>query len=435
MEKFLQYVWQHRLWQPGSLRTSDGCPIKVIDPGWLNKDAGPDFFNAKICINGQEWAGNVEVHVKASDWYRHSHQHDRLYDSVILHVVGEDDRVVTRSNGETVPQVVIKCSGQAEQTYRQLEKSGEPDLVCAHVIPEMPDIYITDWLDSLGFERLYEKVDRFNNHLARTNNDWDQALYLVLARALGFGHNGELLERVAKSLPVNILGKHRDNLLALESMFMGQAALLPEQSDEPYIRDMINEYRFLADKFSLTPPEGMSWQMGRMRPQNLPYRRLAVLAAIIHREPRLFSRILEAHSTEDLRALFRFDLTGYWATASSVKSHNGLSPTSLSDASIDVILINVVAPLYYSYGAYIGSERYLASAVELLQAVPPESNSIVRLFTSLGIKCGNAFQSQALIQLRRAYCEQRKCLFCRIGHRMMKSAAHTPAPQGEMGLL
>ena len=422
MEKFLQYVWQFKLWQPESLVTKDGQQVTVLDPGWLNKDAGPDFFNAKIMIDKQEWVGNIEIHIKASDWFRHSHQYDRLYDSVILHVVSEDDADVTRMNGQKVPQVVIKYPDKVIETYEKLEKSGELELVCANIIPQLPDIYITDWIDSLGFERLYEKVARFNRHLANCYNDWEQALYITLARALGFGHNGEMLERVAKSLPLKVLGKHRDNLLSLEAMFMGQAALLPVESDEPYVAQMIEEYKFMANKFRLRQPDGIAWQMGRMRPQNLPYRRLAVLAALINREPRLFSRIMDCLSLESLRELFRFDLTGYWATASSVYSHNGLSPLSLSDSSIDVVIINVVAPVLFSYGEYVGDTQYTQRAVELLQMLSPEKNSIVKTFTQCGIKCDSAFQSQALIQLRRAYCEQRKCLYCRIGHQMLKCA-------------
>ncbi|MGM9799600.1 MAG: DUF2851 family protein [Muribaculaceae bacterium] len=421
MEKFLQYVWQNRLWMPLSLSTTDGLPVKVLDPGWLNKDAGPDFFNAKIIIGEQEWVGNIEVHVKASDWYRHSHQFDRLYDSVILHVVSEDDATVTRLNGLPVPQVVVKCTEQTAEMYDKLEKAGELDLICASTIPNIPSIYLTDWVDSLGFERIYEKVERFQRHLANFYNDWEQALYVTLARALGFGHNGEMLERVAKSLPLNILGKHRDNLLSLEAMFLGQAALLPDVSPEPYVQQMIDEYKFMAVKFSLRQPEGIAWQMGRMRPQNLPYRRLAVLAALINREPRLFSRIMDCRSMEDLREIFRFDLTGYWATASSVYSHTGLSPLSLSDSSIDVIIINVVAPLFYAYGEYTGSREYTERAVDLLNLLSPEHNSIVSMFTRAGIKCSSAFHSQALIRLRRSYCEQRKCLYCRIGHLMMKA--------------
>ena len=264
MEKFLQYVWQYRLWGTEQLTTTDGTPIKVLDPGWLNKDAGPDFFNAKIIIGDHEWVGNVEIHIKASDWYRHSHQYDKLYNSVILHVVAENDAKVTRANGQEVPQTVIKCPEKTIETYNKLSVSGEIDLVCASVLPDIPEIYLTDWIEALGFERIYEKVERFNKHLANTFNDWEQTLYITLARALGFGHNGEMLERVAKSLPLNILGKHRDSLLALESMFMGQAALLPDVSTEPYVQRMIDEYKFMAHKFSLKQPEGMAWQMGRM---------------------------------------------------------------------------------------------------------------------------------------------------------------------------
>ena len=326
-EMLLQYLWEHRLWDYGSLKTIDGRRVNIIDQGRRNQDSGPDFFNAKIEIDGHVWAGNVEIHVRASDWHRHGHHADRAYDSVILHVVGHSDA----------------------------------------------------------------------------------------------------FERVAYATPLRCLLKHRSDRRLLEATLFGQAGFLATAGNDPehpgYVDDLRADYGFMKAKYGLSAPESPGWKMARMRPPNLPHRRIAALAAIIADGFRFGSAFSHVTNQADARNLFTTEITGYWATHYTFGPSSAYVPRAFSPDSVTSLIINAVVPLLYAYGVYFGDDSKTAAAVELLQSLPPENNSVTRIFTDQGIPCDDAFSSQALIQLRRAYCEPRKCLYCRIGHRILASKA------------
>ena len=424
MEELLQYVWQHRLWSAYGLKTNDGLDIKVIDPGLLNHDSGPDFFNAKIKIGDQLWVGNIEMHVRATDWKRHNHDKDKAYDSVILHVVEKDDCPVFRSNGERIPQCELKVSPHFGERYRQLILQDN-ELPCASIIPELSKLDIVSWTEALAFERLHGKSDRIINLLDLFSGSWEDVCYVTLARNLGFGINGDAFERLARRTPLHLISKHSDSLLQIEALLLGQAGLLSDdvKENDPYFQHLKTEYSFLANKFSLTPMEGCNWKFFRIRPQNFPYRRIAMLAQLLHNGFRLFNDIVETEDVKKLRELFKIELTGYWATHFSFGKPSGVNSAALSDSAIDIVLINTVAPLLYVYGEKTGSYEMTERAVALLEDIRPEKNSIVSHFGSHGLKADSALTSQALIQLRREYCEPRKCLYCRIGHRLLSKAA------------
>lgn len=421
MEKLMQYVWQHRLWLQRDMHTVDGLPIQVIDPGQLNNDSGPDFFNAKIMIDGRLWAGNVEIHVKASDWHRHHHDGNPAYDSVVLHVVDTDDAVIRRSNGEVIPQTVMPCSADFHTYYRHLTSGAGNSLSCAAHIAAMEQIYITDWVSTLGFERLYEKADRIHELVQRLCGDYETACYITLARSLGFGINAEPMERLAQSLPLQFIGKHSDSLTAIEALLFGHASLLDNTTD-PYAATLRREYEFLSKKFGLRRPE-LLWKMSKMRPANFPHRRIALLATMLYGGFRMLADILQIRTLGDATQLFTSRLTGYWSDHYHFGEATQRAVTDLSTSSLAGIIINAVIPLQIAYSESHGNKGLEASAIDLLQSLPAENNSIVRLMAEGGIKAHNAFESQALIQLRRAYCEPRKCLYCRIGHRMLAIGA------------
>lgn len=423
MEKLLQYAWQHRLWRPDSMTLCDGRRVEVLDPGWLNTDSGPDFFNAKIRIDNCEWAGNIEIHVKASDWYRHGHQNDPAYDSVIMHVVANDDMAVRRSDGVTIPQLRVDFDASVLDFYDRLERSGTLDLFCAPAVADLPAIYLTDWLDSLFYKRMTTKADRFRAYLQATGGDWERAFFVALTRSLGFGKNSELLERTALSVPLSVLRKHADSRLMLEAILLGQAGLIPAEPLTDYAVTLRREYDFLARKFSLIPIPNPAWQTGRMRPHNLPARRLATLAALLNRGDSLFSRILNAPDIGALRSAFDVALTGHWASSFNVDSSEKLvahDRQALTDEAVNLIVINAVAPAIFSWAEDRGDEALSDRLMSLLESLPPEDNSKVRIFTKAGIACPDAFHSQALIELRTSYCELRRCLYCRFGARMLK---------------
>lgn len=423
----MQYVWQHRLWTPADMTTVDGLRVTVVDPGLLNTGSGPDFFNAKIEIGGKMWAGNVEIHVRASDWHRHGHDGDHAYDSVILHVVDRDDaRIMRPGGGGEIPQLVMPCSPDFSRRYSEMVDRPLSELACAGELPSLPGVHLTAWLDSLAIERLSRKAERILELVRHFEGHWDSAVYVVLARALGFGLNSDAFERLALSVPLRTLLKHRDSPVALEGILFGQAGFLDSPEADPgdhYVARMKEEYRFMANKFGLTPPHSLGWRMARMRPQNFPHRRIATLAAMIADGFRIGYGITEVSTEQEARRLFAINLTGYWSRRYNFGPPSARSVRALSDSSISILIINVVAPVLYAHSIMSGSDEARERAIGLLQSLKPESNHITTLFAGAGVDCRNAFDSQALIELRNNYCNARKCLYCRIGHRFLAAKA------------
>ena len=427
MERLMQYVWQHRLWNPAGMSTVDGRAVRIIDPGLLNTGAGPDFFNAKVSIGGEMWVGNVEIHYRASDWRRHGHDNDPAYDSVILHVVDRDDMPVRRHDGQIIPQMRMPCAPEFSRHCSDLMGASAAGLPCASEIAAMPGVYLTDWVTTLGYERLYRKSDHLADLARRLKGDWEEIAYITLARAMGFGVNNDTFERLAMSLPLKFLRKHGDSPLSVEALLFGQAGLLdgaPEK--DPYVDRLVNEYRFLSHKFGLRPLSPGAWKLGRMRPWNFPHRRVATLAEIVARCGRIMSSLLAIDSEEKASEFFNFGLSGYWGRHYRFGAPSPHIEKAVSASSARLLMINAVVPLLHAYATSRGDDCLRDKAVEMLQQLKPESNTIVTMFTAAGIPCRDAFTSQALIQLRREYCERRKCLYCRIGHRMLSARAYRP---------
>lgn len=424
MEKLMQYVWKHRLWRSEDMVTNTGKKVRVVDPGLLNTDAGPDFFNAKIEIDGHMWVGNVEMHYRATDWKRHRHDSDKAYDSVILHVVAKDDAPVRRTNGELIPQLVLEVSPQFNADYASLV-GATIEVPCATKIKQVPHLTIVEWVESLAFERLHGKVERIHQLLDSFNGSWEDVCYVTLARNFGFGINNDAFERLARRTPLRLLGKHSDSVLQIEALLFGQAGMLDAQKlgMDSYYNQLCTEYAFLSNKFQLTPMEKESWKLFRIRPQNFPYRRIAMLAQFIEGGFRMMNRILEAEGEKEMRALFEMELSGYWTKHYTFGKPNERATATLSRSSIDIILINTVAPLLYAYGELTGNYEMTDKAIKLLEDLRAESNSIVSHFVAYGIDCPDALTSQALVQLKREYCDARKCIYCKIGHHLLSKAA------------
>lgn len=421
MEALYQYLWRHKL-MGRKLRTVSGEAVEIIDPGILNTDSGPDFFNSKIRIEGQEWIGNIEIHVKASDWYRHGHDSDPAYDNVILHVVAISDKRVTRRDGVEVAQAELTMPEGFFRTYRELH-DGLRTVRCAPGVATLSELAVTDWLESLGTERLQMKAGRILETYRQCGNDWQQTCFVALARNLGFGLNGEPFEMLARSVDLHYAGRHSDNMFQLESLLFGQAGMLDPTMRifDEYYQQMCREYYFLARKYGLRPMNVMMWKYARTRPQNFPHRRIALLARFLSGGFRLFSEIKTAQGDcTQLRPLFRRSLDGYWHDHFSFDSERGGNCDVLSAASIDLILINTVSPLYYAYSAVTGKNEYAEYGCDIQLQLSAERNTIVRQWEDLGIKINNAMRSQAVIQLRKEYCDKGKCLYCRFGHQLLR---------------
>lgn len=424
-------MWQWRLYGNPDKVLTDGRHVRILHPGQLNTGAGPDFFNARVDIDGTAWAGNVELHIKASDWHRHGHDKDAAYDSVILHVVGLSDTYVSRQDGSYIPQLELTFNKDTAALYNTLAQGAAP-IRCASWIRSVPAIYLHDWIERAGIERLQNKSDRLREYADHAQSDWNQGLFIALARALGFGLNSEPYERLARMLPLRIVGHHADSIFQLEALLLGMAGLLTAEpfainlANDAYYTSLRSEFQFLAHKYSLTPLPVSIWKMAGLRPGNLPYRKLALLARFLQKGTTLFSSIIEAAGDiKTLSALFECDLNGYWEYHFTFGSPTARSyRKGISEDMIRVLLVNVAAPLYHAYGVYSGQMRFEELAVDLLRKLPPERNSVIRMWADVAaFEPTNAFESQALLHIKREYCEHSECLRCRLGHKLLKVSA------------
>ncbi|MCM1437557.1 MAG: DUF2851 family protein [Prevotella sp.] len=407
-----------------NLRLTDGRPIEVLHPGEHNHDSGPDFFNAKIRIAGDIWAGNVEIHTRASDWYRHGHHKDSAYGTVVLHVVGVDDARIYRSDGSEIPQTVIMLPQGFMSVYESLS-SPQADIRCRSWLSTLPRLIVTDWLETLAVQRMQQKARRVVDIYDLTGGDWEQTCFVILSRSLGFGLNNDPFEIMARSVPLKYLCHHSNSVLQLESILFGQAGLLDSSSHifDEYYQKMCREYVFLARKYNLRPSR-LNWKFARTRPQNFPHRRVAMLASCALGGFSLFRKIIDTEGNVDkLRELFNFRIEGYWRDHFSFDTEAVNAPCTLSKSSIDILLINVAAPLLYAYGAKRDNYSLEQSAMGILEELRPEQNRIVRTWASLGLIPDNALRSQALLHLRKEYCDASKCLYCRFGKRFVQGAA------------
>lgn len=426
MEKVLQYMWKNRIWGDNEKTLTDGREITLLDQGVLNTDAGPDFFNAKIKIDDVEWVGNVEIHTKASDWFRHNHDKDLAYDNIILHVVAVDDAVVRRADGSKIPQLHLPLSKAFAESYSMLI-AGLPAIRCASFIPELPSITVTDWLETLACERLQRKASQIMNILEMHSGDWEQTCFIVFARSLGFGLNSEPFETLTKSIPLNVLHHHSDSPLQLQALLFGQAGMLDMSTHilDEYYQRLCREYFFLCRKYSLRPMSSHLWKFAKTRPANFPHRRIAMLAKFVEGGFSLMRKMLDAKGNPDiLESLFDVSLSGYWDEHFAFDYPAKSKLNVLGKQSVNLILINTIAPLYYAYGISRGDREMEESALDLLSMLKPESNSIISQWNTIGLTADNALRSQALIQLRKEYCDVRKCLHCRIGNKMLRTIGY-----------
>jgi hypothetical protein len=423
MEELLHYVWKHKLFPLEPLRTTAGEPVEVIDAGLANPHAGPDFFNAKIRLGGTLWVGNVEIHTRATDWARHGHHRDAAYDNVVLHVVGTDDGPATYTNGRHVPQLQLTCPDHVVAHYRELRRA-DTDPPCHAILPTLSTLTVHAWLTALQAERLGQRADAITARVGRCDSQWEDAFFVTLARNFGFGVNGDAFEAWAYKLPFRAVDKHRDNLLQVEAFFFGQAGLLeaaPAEGDDYYAR-LHGEYRYLCRKFTLPAPlEPARWRFLRLRPANFPHVRLAQLAYLYHTRPSLLSQVVEADSAAAAEQLFRTATSDYWTTHFTFTHPSPPQTKRPGPSALRLLLINTVVPTLYAYGAYRSAPQLCRRAAAFLEALPPEANHIVRAWAAAGISAATAADSQALLQLRHAYCDRKDCLRCRFGYEYLRS--------------
>lgn len=429
MEQLLHYVWKHRLLPPHEPVTTDGRTVEIIDPGLHNHDAGPDFFNAKIRIGGTLWVGNVEIHDRASDWKAHGHDSNPAYDNVVLHVVGTSDCDVTDSQGRRVPQMEAAVPSHVAENYHELMATDRfPP--CYRIVPSLQRLTVSSWMAALQTERLERKTADIRRRAALRGGSWEDACFITLARNYGFGINGDAFEEWAMNVPLQAVGRHRDDLFQVEAVFMGQAGLLDPESvparcrqeaaSDAYFRRLTDEYRHLARKFSLKPMDWRRWRFMRLRPQNFPHIRISQLATLYHSRRMGLSAIAGCTTVEAMLDLLSTHVTPYWETHYTFGSESAHHDKHLSASSLNLLLINTAIPLLFAYGRHTSDERLCERAIDMLDRLRPENNRIIRMWRDCGLEVHSAGDSQALLQLKNEYCDRRDCLRCRFGYEYLK---------------
>lgn len=418
-ENFLQFVWKHRLLPTKINVTVDKQKVQIINPGQQNFDAGPDFFNARVQIGETKWAGNVEIHQKASDWLRHKHEQDAAYDNVILHVVLENDAEVQNSKGDRVPTMILNYPQHLEANYLKLLESNQW-IACADRFAEIDPMALQIWYHRLLVERLQEKTSAIVERLELNKNDWNETFYQFLARNFGMKVNAIPFELLARALPLSVLAKHKNNLFQLEALLFGSAGLLNEQLlGDDYYLTLRKEFSFLYKKYQLKPVDSHLWKFLRLRPVNFPTIRLAQFAALIHQSSALFSTLIELDELAKIRQLFQVKASPYWDTHYRFNKSSGKRQKQLGELTFQNILINTVVPFLFVYGDFHNRQPLKDKALDLLEKLQAEKNSIIRNWEELGVSVRSAYESQALIQLKNCYCNSKKCLNCHVGTKLI----------------
>lgn len=417
-ERLLQFIWQFQYFNTRSLLTSAGEMLNVQFQGNYNTNQGPDFTDARIRIGDAVWVGNVELHIRSSDWNKHGHQHDPNYSNVILHVVWEDD----------VPEqdmpVLELCSRVPKVLLGQYNDWMESTsfIPCDKAVASLPEAQWQAWKERLLNERLLDKAEHIADMLAQNNHHWEETCWWLLARYFGGPVNAESFEEIARSIPLSLLHRHRTHLRHLEALLIGQAGLLEDiDSGEEYPLILQDEYRFLKHKYGLRP-SNIRPAFLRMRPSGFPGLRLAQLAMLIHTTTHLFSRILEAESEVELRKWLDVSASDYWHFHYRFGDHSSYRIKRIGRSTIDHLIINAAVPILFAYGNYFGISSCNEKALQWLEQIDAEQNPVTRGFAELGVESRHARDTQALIGLKRNYCEKKRCLDCAAGNHILQKA-------------
>jgi hypothetical protein len=421
-EDFLHYLWKFKKFDTLNLKTFDGEEITIINVGQYLELAGPDFFNAQITIGNQKWAGNVEIHLKSSDWYVHHHERDEAYENVILHVVWEHDTEIFRKNNSEIPVLELqKYVDTATTTNYQALISPKSWIFCEKQIKAIKEFTINNWLERLFFERLERKSKPIFELLEQTNQDWEGVLFCLLAKNFGLNTNGEIFLKIAQSIPFSIVRKESFEVENLEALLFGNAGLLDSEKEDAYFKDLKFRYFYLLHKYQLEKKNVEPVQFFKHRPDNFPTIRLSQLANLYHCQQNLFSKINSSSSVKSIYKTFDVSASDYWQNHYQFDKESPKKRKKLSKSFIDLIIINTIIPLQFAYAKSQGKE-ISEDLIQLLNEVGTEKNAIIDKFSSFGIKSKSAFESQSLLQLKNEYCNKSRCLDCVIGMELLKKS-------------
>ena len=419
-EDFLHHVWQHKKFAVTQLKTTTGESIQILNSGQYLQLAGPDFFNAQLIIGNQKWAGNVEIHLKSSDWYIHNHEKDSNYDSVILHVVWEYDTPIFRNDNSEIPTLELKEFVTLSDLHKyQSLLTQKSWIYCENEICTIDDFIFKNWQERLYFERLERKATEISLLLEELNNDWEAVLFCLLAKNFGLNTNGLLFFNMAKSIPFSIIRKESFSIENLEALFFGQANMLDVEFQDTYVNKLQQDYKYVLHKHGISKKVYDKVAFFKHRPDNFPTIRLAQLAILYHTHQNLFSKIMNVNSIEEIYNLFNVEVSVYWESHYNFDKISIQKKKKMSRSFIDLILINSIIPVRFAYEQSL-KEEISDEIVDLMKSIHSEKNSIIDKFATIGVHSKNAFDSQSLLQLKKEYCDVKKCLECAVGLYLLK---------------
>lgn len=431
-EKALQMYWLSMVRRGSHVALLDGRRAEVLSPGIWNKDAGPDFTNARLRLDARIWCGDIEMHIKASDWYQHGHQHDEAYRGVVLHVVACDDARIHLPSGEELPQMLIDLPEHFFEAVEMLTATGQPYLRCGiakgfHAT--MSAFQIRDWLETLLSLRCRARADKVLALLEKLNGDWRQTAFAMLARALGFGINSDSMQTLAESIPLNTLERHSGSRFQLEALLFGKAGMLPGTDNmfDEYYQALAREFGFLGHKYAISPLYSSIWKMARTRPANFPYRRIAQLAAYCEGGFTLVGEMLDnVHDADALCGVFCREPSEYWLSHFSFVSERTAAVRHTSSASRRLLCINAAVPFIFAYGLHHRRDDLCRCAETILTSLAAEQSALIDRWKKLDIKCRSAADSQALTFLYKEYCSANRCSECRWGVLLLRYLSENP---------
>jgi len=421
-EDFLHYLWRFKKFNTLNLKTCNQEDVIISNVGQYLELAGPDFFNAQITIGNQKWAGNVEIHVKSSDWYIHHHEKDSGYENVILHVVWEHDSEIFRSDNSEIPVLELKnyVSSEILNNYQKL-LTPKSWIFCEKQLIEIPQFSLTNWQERLFFERLERKAKPILELLEQSNNDWEAVLFCLLAKNFGLNTNGDTFLKIAQSIPFLVIRKECFEVENIEALLFGTAGLLDTDKEDAYFKDLKFRYFYLLHKYQIEKSFIEPVQFFKHRPDNFPTIRLSQLASLYNKQQNLFSKIISLNDIETIYDIFSISVTPYWQTHYQFDKESANKKKSLSKSFMDLLILNTIVPLQFAYAKNRG-EEVSEDLIAVLNDVAPEKNSIIDKFSSFGIKGKNAFETQSLLELKNEYCNKNKCLECAIGMELLKTS-------------
>jgi hypothetical protein len=420
-EDFLHHVWLYKKLDFSNLKTCQGESIQIKHVGNYLQQSGPDFFNAQVCIENQKWAGNIEIHVKSSDWYVHNHERDKNYENVILHVVWENDAAIFRKDNSEIPVLELQkyVSPDLVRQYENL-KAKKSWIYCENQLKTISQFVFQNWQERLFFERLERKHQPIEKLLLENQNDWEATFFCFLAKNFGLNANGESFFKTAQSIPFSIIRKEAFEVENLEAIFFGRNNLLEGNKEDQYGKDLEFRWEYIQTKYQLQSVYIEPLQFFKLRPDNFPTIRLSQLAHLYHMHQNLFSKVIHAKTTDDLYRIFSVSASDYWQTHYQFDKESPKKTKSLSKSFIDLLIINTIVPFKFAYDKSLGSvsgEDHIA----LLEHLPPEKNTVIDKFSAIGVLVKNAFETQSLLQLKNEYCSNSKCLQCSIGLELLKN--------------